>query len=132
MTHRVFNAFGAAEQTAVANYYVGTNVGFCGNAHRPLHGLEQDWNRSYDPSDGRFLCPDPKSISVGSMNSYTYVANNPIQQYPRPHRHVFGERLQQQQPYDGCKQRRLLEQRVDVHQGRGAGLRKARRTSAMS
>jgi RHS repeat-associated protein len=77
VTHRVFNAFGAAEQTAVANYYVGTNVAYAGMFMDPNTGLSDDWNRWYDANVGQFIVPDPSGFSAGDMNTYRYVFNAP-------------------------------------------------------
>jgi RHS repeat-associated protein len=52
--------------------------GFCGGLYDQLTQLTRFGTRDYDAETGRFTAKDPKGISGGNTNLYTYVRNDPI------------------------------------------------------
>jgi RHS repeat-associated protein len=42
-------------------------------------GLNQNWNRDYDPVVGRYVEADPIGLEGGSLSTYTYGQDNPLE-----------------------------------------------------
>jgi RHS repeat-associated protein len=87
--HRAFDAFGhiedeahydAAGQLVTAGQagYVDTSFAFTGRQFDPATGLQNNLNRWYDPSIGRWLSEDPISFAAGDANLYRYVHGDPV------------------------------------------------------
>jgi RHS repeat-associated protein len=53
------------------------NLRFPGQLYDSHAGLNQNWNRDYDPSVGRYLQSDPMGLHDGP-STYAYVSNNPL------------------------------------------------------
>jgi RHS repeat-associated protein len=50
-----------------------------GQYYQPETGLNQNWNRDYDPlGGGRYIEPDPLGLAGGSYSTYAYASNRPI------------------------------------------------------
>jgi RHS repeat-associated protein len=56
------------------------NLRFPGQYADAETALNQNWNRDYDPSIGRYVQSDPTDLG-GGMNTYGYVANNPYSNF---------------------------------------------------
>ena len=56
---------------------VPTNLRFPGQYADAETALNQNWNRDYDPTIGRYIQSDPYGISSG-VNTYEYVEGNPL------------------------------------------------------
>jgi len=69
--------------------------GFTGHEHDDDLGLVNMKGRIYDPSQKRFLSPDPVVAGAGnsqSWNPYSYVANNPVN-YTDPTGFIYCDRF---------------------------------------
>jgi RHS repeat-associated protein len=53
------------------------NVRFPGQIYDSQAGLQQNWNRDYDPMTGRYAESDPIGL-YGGINTYGYVGANPV------------------------------------------------------
>ena len=72
-THLIYDAFG--------NLTTGTNpilFGYTGKPFDPATNLQNNINRWYDATTGRWLAEDPISFSGTSNNLCVYVNNNPL------------------------------------------------------
>jgi RHS repeat-associated protein len=70
----VFDPFG---NVATASSLSLTNLRFPGQYFDSETSLNQNWNRDYDPTTGRYIQRDPLGL-FGGTNTYAYVDNNPI------------------------------------------------------
>jgi RHS repeat-associated protein len=57
--------------------HVTLNLRFAGQYFDSETGLHQNWHRTYDPSTGRYLEPDPIGLA-GGLNRFAYVGGNPV------------------------------------------------------
>ena len=53
-------------------------VRFPGQYYDAETGFNQNWNRDYDSSLGKYLQPDPLGLGGGDVNIYSYVGQNPL------------------------------------------------------
>ena len=61
---------------------VSYNLRFPGQYYRAETGLNQNYNRDYDPAVGRYVESDPIGLKAG-VNTYAYVLNDPVQSIDR-------------------------------------------------
>jgi RHS repeat-associated protein len=54
------------------------NLRFPGQYYDAETGLNQNWNRDYDPVVGRYVESDPIGLAGGSYSTYSYVKDDPI------------------------------------------------------
>ena len=54
------------------------NLRFPGQYYDPETGLNQNWNRDYDPIVGRYIESDPIGLH-GGINTYSYTGSAPVQ-----------------------------------------------------
>jgi RHS repeat-associated protein len=54
------------------------NLRFPGQYYQPETGLNQNWNRDYDPIVGRYIESDPIGLKGGSYSTYAYVSDDPV------------------------------------------------------
>jgi len=64
-------------QAALSTETVTNNFRFPGQYYDAETGLHYNYHRSYNPSTGRYLNPDPIGLA-GGLNLFAYVQNNPI------------------------------------------------------
>jgi RHS repeat-associated protein len=72
--HRVFNSFGEMTETVPATDFL---FGYTGKLFDQATGLQNNLNRWYDPTVGRFLSEDPLGL-LPDANPYRYVGNAPM------------------------------------------------------
>ena len=78
VTHRVFNSFAALEQNVpTTSPQVGTSIAYAGALLDPNTGLQDSWNRWYNPGVGQFISPDPDGLAAGT-NPYAYCDDCPL------------------------------------------------------
>ena len=75
VNHRVFDAFG--NLTSETNSAVDLIFSFTGRLFDEATGLQNNLNRWYDPTPGRWLSEDPKGFAAGDVNIFRYVGNEP-------------------------------------------------------
>ena len=83
VTHQVFDAFGNMTYSTPGGPTC--LFGFTGQMYDTDTHLQNNLNRWYDPTVGRWLSEDPKGLSAGDANLYRSCGNNPIRSH-RPHR----------------------------------------------
>ncbi len=54
------------------------NLRFPGQYYDAETGLNQNWNRDYDPVVGRYLESDPIGLLGGSWSTYLYASGDPV------------------------------------------------------
>lgn len=73
--HRVYDAYGnLTSQTSAVDCV----FGFTGKLHDSDTGLQNNLNRWYDASVGRWMSEDPSGFDAGDGNLNRYVGNSPI------------------------------------------------------
>jgi RHS repeat-associated protein len=72
--HRKYDPFGDRRGTAAPTDIV---FGYTGKYFDDVTGLQNNWNRWYDPKQGRFISQDPIGFAGGDENLYRYVGNSP-------------------------------------------------------
>ncbi len=77
VNHRVFDAFG--NLTSESNSAVDLIFAFTGRLFDESTGLQNNLNRWYDPTIGRWLSEDPIGFRAADANLYRYVHNAPTQ-----------------------------------------------------
>ena len=73
--HIVYDAFGS-KQTET-NAAIDTLFGYTGRAFDEETGLQNNLNRWYDSTTGRWISDDPIGFAAGDANLYRYVGNSP-------------------------------------------------------
>ena len=71
--HFIYNSFGqlTSGPTNVTSYI------YTGQMWDADVGLQYNWHRWYDPTDGRWISTDPEEFSAGDSNLSRYVGNSP-------------------------------------------------------
>jgi RHS repeat-associated protein len=72
--HRKYDPFGDRRGAALPTDIV---FGYTGKYFDEVTGLQNNWNRWYDPKQGRFISQDPIGFAAGDENLYRYVGNRP-------------------------------------------------------
>jgi len=78
VNHRTFDAFGNI--TSESNSAVDLIFAYTGRLFDESTGLQNNLNRWYDPTIGRWLSEDPISFSAGDANLHRYCGNSPLTQ----------------------------------------------------
>jgi len=76
VNHLVYDAYGNV--TSETNSAVESLFLFTARPFDPDTGLQNNLNRWYDPSVGRWLSEDPIGFAAGDGNLYRYVNNKPV------------------------------------------------------
>ncbi|MFN8740143.1 MAG: RHS repeat-associated core domain-containing protein, partial [Pirellula sp.] len=71
--HRKYDPFGDRRGAALPTDIV---FGYTGKYFDDVTGLQNNWNRWYDPKQGRFISQDPIGFAGGDENLYRYVGND--------------------------------------------------------
>jgi RHS repeat-associated protein len=71
--HRKYDSFGDRRGAALPTDIV---FGYTGKYFDEVTGLQNNWNRWYDPKQGRFISQDPIGFAGGDENLYRYVGND--------------------------------------------------------
>ena len=72
--HRVFNSFGEMTESVPATDFI---FGYTGKYFDKATGLQNNLERWYDPSTGRWLSQDPLGLGP-DVNPYRYCGNSPM------------------------------------------------------
>ena len=75
-THRVYDAYG--NKTSETNAAVDCVFGYTGKLFDSATGLQNNLNRWYDASTGKWISQDPIGYDAGDVNLYRYCANTPV------------------------------------------------------
>jgi RHS repeat-associated protein len=73
VNHRVFDSFGNLISESDNSFL----FGFTGRLFDEASGLQNNWNRWYDPRIGQWLSEDPIGFDGDRSNLYRYVGNSP-------------------------------------------------------
>ena len=73
--HRVYGAYGNVQSES--NSAVDCLFGYTGRLHDEATGLQNNLNRWYDASTGRWISEDPIGFAAGDANVYRYCGNGP-------------------------------------------------------
>jgi RHS repeat-associated protein len=75
--HIELNTLGPCRRLTFAQFAY--NLRFPGQYYQAETGLNQNWNRDYDPlSGGRYIESDPIGLAGGSFSTYAYASGDPI------------------------------------------------------
>ncbi len=77
VNHKAYDAFGNV--TNETNAAVDTLFGYTGRPFDDATGLQNNLNRWYDATVGKWLSEDPIGFDAGDANLYRYVGNSPTQ-----------------------------------------------------
>ncbi len=69
------------------------NLRFPGQIYMAETGLNQNWNRDYDPLISRYVESDPAGIH-GGIATYSYAMGNPVSNFDRLGLEATGEAKQ--------------------------------------
>jgi len=72
-----YSAFGKATVTGT----ITSNLRYPGQYYDEETGLHYNWQRYYDPAEGRYVSVDPIGFEAGDENLYRYVFNDPANLY---------------------------------------------------
>ena len=73
--HRIYDAYGnLTSQTGVVDCI----FGYTGRQFDANTGLQNNLNRWYNPSSGRWMSEDPLGFSAGDINVFRYCDDNPL------------------------------------------------------
>ncbi len=72
--HRVYNSFGRLTSETGTTTII---FGYTGKLDDKTTGLQNNWNRWYDPNLGKWISQDPIGFIAGDPNLYRYVGNSP-------------------------------------------------------
>ena len=77
VNHKAYDSFGNV--TSETNPAIDTLFSYTGRPFDDATGLQNNLNRWYDATVGKWLSEDPISFSAGDANLYRYVGNSPTQ-----------------------------------------------------